>query len=131
MKLDSLLPGELISYKLDKSYKRVYIIPMLNNSVSIDDLRTNLAELIGRVMYGNNRVIIKKYNRDAAVLLSVDDYEKLLDPTKRLSKSQWDEEVRKLDSIRTNIPNVDPKDIVKEISQVVRDVRAENKNQNA
>ena len=106
-------------------------MPMLNNSVSIDDLRTNLAEFIGRVMYGKDRIIIKKYNRDAAVLLSVDDYEKLLDPTKRLSKSQWDEEVRKLDSIRTNIPDADPTDIVKEINQVIRDVRAENKNQNA
>lgn len=62
-------------------------------------------------MYRNDRVIIKKYNRDAAVLLSVEDYEKLLDPTKRLSKSQWDESVQKLESIRADIPETDPEEI--------------------
>lgn len=61
---------------------------MLNNSVSIDEFRSNLAELIGRVMYGSNIIIIKKYNREAAVVLSVEEYEKLLDPTKRLSEAR-------------------------------------------
>lgn len=96
---------------------------MVNSSVSVDELRSNLAELIGRVMYGSSRVMIKKYNRDAAVLLSVDDYEKLLDPTKRLSKNQWDEAVEKLEAIRANIPEVSPVVIEEEIKQAVKNVR--------
>lgn len=100
---------------------------MLKNTVSIEEFRVNLADLVGRVMYGKDRVIIKKYNRDAAVLLSVDDYEKLLNPTKRLSKSQWSDAVRKLDSIRVDIPEADPDEIQNEVNQAVQEVRAEEK----
>lgn len=98
---------------------------MIKNYVSIEELRVNLADFVGRVMYANDRLIIKKYNRDAAVLLSVDDYEKLLDPTKRLSKSQWNEAVAKLDVIRADIPEADPGDIQKKVQQAVQEVRAE------
>jgi len=100
---------------------------MINNYVSIDEFRSNLAELMGKVMYGQNRVMIKKYNREAAVLISVDEYEKLLDPTKRLTKSQWDEAVKKLDAIRANIPEADPKEIQKKINQAIQEVRVKNK----
>lgn len=103
---------------------------MLKNIVSIEEFRVNLADLIGRVMYNNDRVIIKKYNRDAAVLLSVEDYERLLDHTKRLSKAQWDKAVQKLESIRADIPDVDPQEIQKEVDQAVQEVRA-NQNKNA
>ena len=104
---------------------------MIYNSVSIDEFRSNLSEIIGRVMYGKDRVMIKKYNRDAAVLLSVEDYKKLLDPTQRLSKSQWDEATEKLDAIRADIPEVDPDLIEKVVSQAVQEVRAEKKDSNA
>lgn len=104
---------------------------MTNTSVSIDEFRSNLAEMVGRVMYGKARLMIKKYNRDAAVLLSVDEYEKLLDPTKRLTKSQWNKAVQKLDRIRDKIPNVDPNILEKEINQAVQEVRAEKKNATA
>ncbi len=96
---------------------------MINSTVSVDEFRSNLAQLIGRVMYGRSRVMIKKYNRDAAVLLSVDDYEKLLDPTKRLSKNEWDEAVEKLEAVRNNIPEVNPVVIEEEVKQAVQNVR--------
>ena len=101
---------------------------MLKNTVSIEEFRVNLADLVGRVMYGKDRVIIKKYNRDAAVLLGVEDYEKLLDPTKRLSKTQWNDAVQKLDSIRADIPEADPDEVQKEVDEAVREVRADQNN---
>ncbi|MCL4352995.1 type II toxin-antitoxin system Phd/YefM family antitoxin [Patescibacteria group bacterium] len=100
---------------------------MLKNIVSIEEFRINLADLVGRVMYGKDKIIIKKYKRDAAVLLSMEDYERLLDPTKRLTKSQWNYVARKLDSIRTNIPEADPDKIQKEIDLAIQEVRAEQK----
>lgn len=103
---------------------------MFKTTVSIEEFRVNLADLVGRVMYGKDRVVIKKYNRDAAILLNVDDYEKLLDPTKRLSKSQWSEAVGKLESIRADIPESDPNEIQKNVDQAVQVLRAE-KNTNA
>lgn len=97
---------------------------MIKNSVSIEEFRVNLADLVGRVMYGKDRVVIRKYNRDAAILLSLEDYEKLLDPTKRLTKSQWNKEVQKLDRLRADIPETSPVEIQKEVKKAVQEVRA-------
>lgn len=104
---------------------------MLNNSVSIDEFRSNLAELIGRVMYGKDRVIIKKYNREAAVILSVEEYERLVDPTKRLSEARWKNKFKTIDKIRVSMPEIDPEVIEKEVTEAVKAVRAEKKSKNA
>lgn len=103
---------------------------MTNTSVSIDEFRSNLADMLGRVMYGKNRIIIKKYNREAAVLLSLDEYEKLLDPTKRLTKKSWQESVEKLDKLREDIPDIDPDVLESEVNRAVIEVRAEKKRTN-
>lgn len=101
---------------------------MINTSVSVDEFRSNLAEFLGRVMYGKDKIIIKKYNRDAAVLLSVKDYEEIIDPTKRLSKSQWKKAVQNLDAIREKIPDIDPKILEKAINQAIKEVRKQKGN---
>lgn len=105
------------------------VLIMLNNSVSIDEFRSNLAELIGKVMYGNNRIIIKKYNREAAVVLSVEEYEKLLDPTKRLSPTRWKNKFKTIDKIKASMPDIDPAIIKDEVAKAVKAVRAEKRAQ--
>src|SRR3989344_1111761 len=98
---------------------------MINNSVSIDEFRSNLAELMGKVMYGQNRVMIKKYNREAAILLSVDEYEKLIDPTKRFTKKEWAKKFAVIDRIRDRIPAQDQESLKKDVARAVQEVRAE------
>lgn len=52
---------------------------MLNtNSVSIDELRSNLADIVNRVTYAKDRIVVKKYNRDVALIISLDEYEELV-----------------------------------------------------
>lgn len=96
----------------------------MKNIVSIDELRNNLAELIGRVMYGGDRVMIKKYNREAAVLISVKEYEKLVDPTKRFSKSEWEGKFRLIDRIKERLQKLNQKALEAEIYKTVQEVRA-------
>lgn len=98
---------------------------MINNSVSIDEFRSNLAELIGKVMYGKDRIMIKKYNHNAAVLLSVEDYEKLIDPTKRLSPARWKAKYKTIDKIRESIPDIQPAAIEREVHKAIQAVRTE------
>lgn len=100
---------------------------MLQNIVSVDEFRTNLAELIGRVMYGKDQIIIKKYNRDAAVLINVEDYEKLIDPTKRLSSARWKDKFKIIDKIRAAMPEINQDILEKEIDRAVKEVRAEKR----
>lgn len=53
---------------------------MLNtNTVSIDELRSNLADIVNRVTYAKDRIVVRKYNRDAAIIISLDEYEELVD----------------------------------------------------
>lgn len=100
---------------------------MIKNTVSIEEFRVNLADLVGRVMYGKDRVIIKKYNRDAAILLSVEEYQRLIDPTKRFTKEEWNKKFAVLDKIRNRIPEYDQELLEKAIDEAVREVRAEKK----
>lgn len=95
--------------------------------VSVDEFRTNLSEFIGRVVYGRDRIVIKKYNKNAAVLLSVEEYERLVDPTKRLTEAEWQKKFEKLDTIRDRIPPEDQKQLESDINRAVREVREEKK----
>lgn len=97
------------------------------NQVSIDELRTNLAQIIGRVMYGDDQVVVKKYNREAAVIISKEEYERLKDPTKRLTPLEWNQKFVNIARIKAKIPNLDPKKFDEEIKQAIQEVRAEKK----
>jgi len=100
---------------------------MITNSVSIEEFRSNLAELIGRVMYGKDKIVIKKYNREAAILLSLDEYEKLIDPTKRFSKEEWKAKFALLDEIKERMPDRDQETLQQDIDDAVKAVRAEKR----
>ncbi len=101
-----------------------------NNTISIDELRTNLADIINRVTYANDKVVVKKYNRNAAIIISLSEYEKLMDPTKRLSNLQWNKHVKRLDEFRAKLPKFDPEEMEKAIDEAVREVRSERKLKN-
>ena len=101
---------------------------MLNtNTVSIDELRSNLADIVNRVTYAKDRVIVKKYNRDSVIIISLDEYEKLMDPTKRLSKVEWGKHVKRLNSVRSKIPSHDPEELNRVIDEEVEAVRVEKR----
>lgn len=61
---------------------------MVNTSVSVSEFRSKFAKFLDRVIYGKEKIIIKKYNRNVAILISLDEYEKIIDPTKRFSKEE-------------------------------------------
>lgn len=58
---------------------------MATQEVSIERLRTNLAELLGRVEFGNEQVVVTKYRRKAAVLISHTEYTRLLNNQKQMT----------------------------------------------
>ena len=97
--------------------------------VSIDELRTNLADLINRVMYGGDQVVVKKYKRDAAIIINKGEYEKLKDPTKRLSRTQWRNTFKSIERIQTKIPAFAETDLDRAIQESIREVRAQKKSE--
>jgi prevent-host-death family protein len=92
--------------------------------VSIEEFRNRLADLMGRVVYGREAVVITKYRRQAAVLISAAEYERLLDPTRRLTRRQWQTQVRKLDAARRQVNDIDPEELESLVEKAVAEVRA-------
>lgn len=45
--------------------------------ISVSDARSDLAEIINLVKYGNQRFIITRRGRPLAALISIEDYDKL------------------------------------------------------
>lgn len=102
---------------------------MLNtNVVSIDEFRSNLAEIVNRVTYAKEKIVVKKYNRDAAILISVDEYEKLLDPRKRFtSYKDWDKLFTLTDKVRNRMSTKDQEELERITDEEVKAVRAQKK----
>lgn len=98
---------------------------MLSTKVSINEFRTNLSDIIGRVVYGKDRVVIKKYNREAAVLISLDEYERLTDPGRRFSKGEWDRRFEVFEQMKASQNGKTEEEIAKDIEKAVKMVRAD------
>ena len=69
--------------------------------VSLDEFRKNLSDIAGKVMYGNQIVIVQKHNKTGLVVISEKEYESLKDPRKRFSsKEDWDKLFILTDKVR-------------------------------
>ena len=69
--------------------------------VSLDEFRKNLSDIAGKVMYGNQTVIVQKHNKTGLVVISEKEYESLKDPRKRFSsKEDWDKLFILTDKVR-------------------------------
>lgn len=98
--------------------------------VSLDDFRKNLSDIVGRVMYGNETVVVQKHNRTGVIVMSEREYEQLKDPLKRFAtQEEWDKLFLTIDKIRERTKGVDEKEIEKLIDEEVQAVRAQKRNQ--
>lgn len=59
--------------------------------IAIGQVRRDISELVNRVAYGGERVILTSRGRPKAALVSLDDLEQLRDRAKEQSKTAWQE----------------------------------------
>jgi prevent-host-death family protein len=100
---------------------------MTKQEVSIAQLRLELAEIVNSVRYRGDTVFVTKNNQRAAVILSPEEYERLLDPSKRLTPPERRQIVARLEELRAGIPEIEPKVIQRLTNKAVREVRAEKR----
>jgi len=98
----------------------------LKKQVSTDDLRANLTDILGSVMYNDEKVLVTKYNRPAAVILSLAEYEMLLDPTKRFTKSEWKKRFAFFKDIQTRVPEDQQDSLQEDIDDSIQEARAKS-----
>jgi prevent-host-death family protein len=95
--------------------------------VTVDEFRTNLADYIGRVMYGKERIVVTKYNREAAIIISPEEYIRFTNPLKRFSKKEWAAKFKVFDKIKEKNKDKDPALVKAEIARAIKDVRTQRK----
>lgn len=94
--------------------------------VSLDEFRKNLSDIVGRVMYGNQTVLVQKHNRTGVVVISESEYESLKDPRKRFSsKEEWDRLFVLTGKVRDRISVKDQQNLEKIVGEEVKAVRAQ------
>lgn len=109
----------LISYDLIKTMKAV---------VSLDEFRKNLSDIVSRVIYGNQVILVQKHNKTGVVVISEQEYESLKDPRKRFSaKEDWDKLFVLTDKIRDRMPQKDQAELENIIEEEIKAVRTQNK----
>ena len=46
----------------------------MNRTVSISDAKSHLSELVGRMMYAGDHVVVERHGKAVAVMMPIEDY---------------------------------------------------------
>jgi prevent-host-death family protein len=70
---------------------------IMDTHVSIGQVKRDISELVNRVAFGGERIVLTSRNKPKAALVSMDDYQRLLTAEKAIqSKNTWLIDARKL-----------------------------------
>jgi prevent-host-death family protein len=93
----------------------------MKDTVSLDEFRKNLSDIVGKVMYGSQTIIVQKHSRPGVVVISEREYESLRDPRKRFSSDKdWDKLFVLTDNVKKRISLRDQAKLEETIDQEVK-----------
>lgn len=95
----------------------------MNQTLPLKNVREQLSDLVSRVAYGDQKIIITKFGKPVAALVTFNDYEKIINPAKRFTNVQWEKGFEFIDKAREASKNVSVKDARKTIDRAVQEVR--------
>lgn len=99
--------------------------------VTIKELRTNLADIMGMVNYRGDTIVVTKNSKRTAIIISPEEYERLLDPSKRLTPVERKQIVAQLEALDSELPDIAPEVIEQNVNKAIREVRAKKHKKNA
>ena len=62
----------------------------MNQILPLKKVREELSDLLSRVAYGNQKVVITKFGKPLAAIVNYEDYEKLMNPASRFTDEEWE-----------------------------------------
>jgi prevent-host-death family protein len=65
----------------------IYTMP--TSKVSIGQVKRNISELVNRVAYGGERIVLTSRGKPKAVLVSIQDFERFIQPSIEDNLSRW------------------------------------------
>lgn len=61
----------------------------MSQTVTLKEVREQLSELVARVAYGDQKVVITKFGKPLAAIVNFHDYKKLMNPANRFTDKEW------------------------------------------
>lgn len=95
----------------------------MSQTLPLKDVRDQLSDLVSRVAYGDQKVVITKFGKPVAALVTFEDYEKIMNPAKRFTKEEWDQGFSLMDKARANTKNYSKEEVEQAIDEAVSEVR--------
>jgi len=95
----------------------------MTQTLPLKSVREQLSDLVSRVAYGDQKVIITKFGKPVAALVTFDDYEKIMNPAKRFTKEEWDKGFALMDKAGANTKKYPQEEVERAIGQAVSEVR--------
>ena len=95
----------------------------MSQTLTLKNVREQLSDLVSKVAYGDQKVVITKFGKPIAALVTFDDYKKIMNPAKRYTKEEWDKGFALMDKARSNTKKYPQKEIEKAIGQAIKEVR--------
>ena len=99
----------------------------MTQTVSAQDVRNKFAEVLNTAVYGLTNVIITRFNKPQAVLISYKEYERLMNPRLRFTDKEWEDGFKIFDRLRAKTRNIPPEQVNKAVNQAVAEVRKEKR----
>ena len=75
----------------------------MNATVSIGEVKRDISELVNRVAYGGERIVLTSRGKPKAVLVSIEDYQRLQAEEKQQRLGRWEEWLRKAEALSQDI----------------------------
>lgn len=95
----------------------------MSQTLPLKKVREGLSELIARVAYGEQKVVITRFGKPVAALVNYNDYEMIMNPFKRFSKEEWEKGFALMDKMRKNTRKYSPEKVTEAIEKVVKEIR--------
>ena len=95
----------------------------MTQTLPLKNVREQLSDLVSRVAYADQKVVITKFGKPVAAIVTFEDYEKLMNPAKRFTKEEWDKGFKFIDKTRANAKKYPQKEIERAVNKAVTEVR--------
>jgi prevent-host-death family protein len=76
---------------------------MSDKAVSIGEVKRDISELVNRVAYGHERIVLTSRGKPKAVLVSLEDYQRLQEQEQVTDRQQWADWLRRADELSRQI----------------------------
>ena len=96
----------------------------MNRTVTLKEVREQLSELVSRVAYGDQRVVITKFGRPLVAIVNYEDYEKFMNPASRFTDEEWERGFELITKIQSARKGVSDEEAEKIIDREIKTVRA-------